>query len=358
MESTVKVMIVEDSLLAGKMLQDYLSRKGLDVTLITSAQEALAQLLSGADIPHLIISDVMMPGMSGYELCKAVRQNEVLRHIPIIILTARDGLTEKITGFEAGADDYLVKPVQPEELLLRIKALLARAAPKKDGPAAPPKVCRTISVFSLRGGAGVTSLAVNLALALKQLWDEPVPLVDLGLHSGHCALMLNSKPRNTIADLAKRELETLDEVAIRSAFLNHKAGVNLLAAPHSVIETELIDRKLLAHLWPIIAAKAGHLVVDAGRSFNDAALTALDFSDVIILILTPELAGLKAASDALRTFESLDYGAKQIHIVINWVFPRGGLTQRQIETGLRLKVSSVIPHERDLFLRSINTGQP
>lgn len=358
METEIKIMIVEDSLLAGKMLKDYLVGRGLSVSLVTSGQEALSHLLAGADVPNLIISDLMMPGMSGYELCHTIRQNEALKHIPLILLTARDGLKEKIAGFEAGADDYLVKPVEPEELLLRIKALLSRSSRPKPEPASPTPQCHTVSVFSLRGGAGVTSLAVNLALGLHQLWNAPVPLLDLGLKSGHCSLLLNLRPRYTLTDLIKQGEGEVDEMAVQSTFAKHAAGVRLLAAPISAIEAELIDRKLLTALWPSLSANANHMVIDAGSAFTETTLTALDFSDVIVLVTPPELAGLKAATDALQTFEALEYESKQIHLVINWTFPRDGLTQRQIETALRMKATAVIPHERDLFLRSINTGQP
>lgn len=120
MESTTKVIIVEHNGSVGQMLKEYLSGQDLAVQLVTSAEEAVAYLLSNPEVPDLIISEVM----NGSELCRFVRQRDLLKHIPFILLT-QNNLAEKIASFEAGADDYLVKPVQPRELLVRVKVLLS-----------------------------------------------------------------------------------------------------------------------------------------------------------------------------------------------------------------------------------------
>ncbi len=120
MKATIKVMLVEDSFSAGQMLQTYLNRENLEVHVVDSPQEALAHLQSSPDAPDLIMGEVN----TSYELCCFVRQHHRFRHIPIILFTP-DCLSQKLTCFEAGANDYMVQPVQPRELLVRIKVLLA-----------------------------------------------------------------------------------------------------------------------------------------------------------------------------------------------------------------------------------------
>lgn len=123
MEATTKIILVEPNGAAGRVLQTYLNRENLGVYLVNSPQEALAHLLSNTDRPDLIMGEVS----ASYELCRFVRQHETLNHIPIILFTP-DCLQQKLTCFEAGANDYVVQPIQPRELLLRIKVLLAMAS--------------------------------------------------------------------------------------------------------------------------------------------------------------------------------------------------------------------------------------
>ena len=148
---TARILVVDDSKLSARMLQDRLTAAGYQVTAAYSGEEALARLRSVT--PDLILSDVVMPGIGGYELVRRLRQHPATANTPVIMLTSKGGIQEKVIGFEAGADDYLVKPVDPTELELRIRALLARAAAQV-GEKAVREEARVISVFSLKGGWG------------------------------------------------------------------------------------------------------------------------------------------------------------------------------------------------------------
>jgi len=122
--NTARILVVDDSRLAQKMIRDRLESAGYAVVTASSGEEALAWLQR--EVPDLVISDVVMPGIDGYELCRRMRKQPRLANVPVILLTARGGIAEKVAGFEAGADDYLVKPFDPVELELRGKGLLAR----------------------------------------------------------------------------------------------------------------------------------------------------------------------------------------------------------------------------------------
>src|SRR5262249_40250695 len=151
-------------------------------------------------MPDLIILDVMMPHLNGYEVCRQLRRRPTLAQRPIMMLTAQDSLEERINGLEAGADDYMCKPFEAAELQARVKALLRRATPISVEPAALGRQGKVIATFSLRGGIGVSTLAANLAIGLAQLWGQPTALVDLALTAGQSALMLNLALRNSWSD--------------------------------------------------------------------------------------------------------------------------------------------------------------
>lgn len=350
------ILVVDDSQMVTKMMHMLLTRLGYTVTVKNSPVEALKWLRLPGNLPDLLISDVLMPEMNGHEFIKQVRSDPMAAHLPVILLTAQKGMDDKIAGFEAGADDYLVKPVNPTELELRVKALLARA---QAGPAVQHQPeAKVISVFSLRGGAGTTSMAVNLSVALARLWDIQVPLLDLALKNGHCALMLNLKPKYTLAYLAEWEEDVLEAEAIENLLLKHETGVKLLPAPISPIEAETVTPAMLDKVWPYLRASYSYLVVDAGSQLNDPTLTALDRSQAIILMLTPELASLKAAVDALSVFDQLGYEPDRILPVINWTFPQHGLPQKNIATALGRQIAAVIPYDRVAFVQAINSGRP
>jgi two-component system phosphate regulon response regulator OmpR len=120
------ILVVEDDPRLRERLARYLTGEGFRVTAAADAAEARAQLR--AIDPDLMVLDVMMPGESGLDLTQALRL-EKQHDLPILLLTARGAPEDRIAGFEAGADDYLGKPFEPRELVLRIRALLRRAPP-------------------------------------------------------------------------------------------------------------------------------------------------------------------------------------------------------------------------------------
>jgi two-component system phosphate regulon response regulator OmpR len=124
------LLVVDDDTRIRNLLRQFLTENGFRVTVAGTAAEARRKL-AGLDFDHLVL-DVMMPGESGVELTKSLRAE---RDVPILMLTALSETDNRITGLEAGADDYLPKPFDPRELILRVNNILRRG-----GPASPPKV--------------------------------------------------------------------------------------------------------------------------------------------------------------------------------------------------------------------------
>ncbi|HEX9142845.1 MAG TPA: response regulator [Candidatus Binatia bacterium] len=117
-----KILVVDDTPKNVKLLADLLTVKGYRVVTAASGREALARLES--DEPDLVLLDVVMPEMSGYEVCRKIRENPATEMLPVVMVTALDPAEERIKGIEAGADDFLTKPINQAELLARVKSLL------------------------------------------------------------------------------------------------------------------------------------------------------------------------------------------------------------------------------------------
>ena len=128
-----RVLIVEDERDIRDLVVLHLQRDGYEVTSAASGEEALAQVRQSP--PDLVVLDLMLPAMSGLEVCRRLRQEPATATLPILMLTAKADEVDRVVGLELGADDYVVKPFSPKELLARVRAVLRRSRP---APGAAP----------------------------------------------------------------------------------------------------------------------------------------------------------------------------------------------------------------------------
>jgi adenylate cyclase len=122
MSSPAKILVVDDTPNNVKLLADVLTAKGFTVATAASGEEALAKI--AADQPDLVLLDVMMPGLSGYDVCRRIRADAHTALMPVVLVTALDPALERVKGIEAGADDFVSKPINQPELFARVRSLL------------------------------------------------------------------------------------------------------------------------------------------------------------------------------------------------------------------------------------------
>jgi pilus assembly protein CpaE len=348
-----RILVVDDDPIIIQITAKVLSAGGYEVFKATTGPDALRQVDEVK--PELVILDVMMPDMNGYEVCRHLRAKATTARLPIMMLTAQESVEEKVRGFEAGADDYMTKPFQPPELLARVKVLLRRALTTEGS--ATQLAGKVIAAFSLRGGVGVSTLTANLATGLAQMWNCPTVLVDLSLMAGHSALMLNLAQRNTWADLTQIPVDEIDAGLVNDLLLAHGSGAFLLAAPRKPEDSELVTGERVTRVLTLLRERYHYVVLDLPHDFRETTLAGLDVAHEILTVMSPDLASVLSTASALDIFETLHYPRDAVRMVLNQTFERNALGQKVIEDALKRPFSLVIPHA-DEMTQAINAGKP
>jgi pilus assembly protein CpaE len=349
------VLLVDDDELLLKLTASLLTKHGFDVLPVESGKKALDSLKTSQ--PDIILLDVMMPDLDGFSVCRQIRADASIRHIPIIMLTALDSVENKVKGFEAGADDYIAKPCETLELVARINALLRRSETTQQ-LVTSREPAQTIAVYSLRGGSGVSTISANLAAALAQLWGMQVALVDMVAFVGQSALFLNQSLHNTWAELSKMKVDEIDEDVVRNIMLAHKSLVCTLASPPRPEQSELLTTETTIRVLDILRDSFPYMILDMPHDLTERSLVALDRSNIILLVTQPEIASVRAASIALDTFQNLMFTDKKIYVILNWTFPENGLAMKDIESLLKTRIDLILPYAANEFISALNYGKP
>jgi pilus assembly protein CpaE len=346
-----KILIVDDDVNALKLIGYTMHREGYEIIAAQNGQEALTK--AQEEKPQLVILDIMMPGMDGYEVCRRLRAIPQTAQVPVIMVTAKSQVEDKVAGFEAGADDYLTKPVVPSEMVARVKALLLRST-----YAAPAKA-KSIALIGAKGGVGVTTLAVNLAITLAQM-DKSVILLDLQPYSGAVALQLGISPVNTMANLLEKEPTTLSQSVVENFLISHQSGIRILPAAQGpqCVQGEITLPHLEATLSNLETA-AQYLVLDMGSQLGPPTQRVLRKCNQVILVTEPDKIALTLAQRALDSLQALDVKGSRIGIVVvNRTRSASTPARSTIESALGSELLSLFTPAPELFSQAAVEGVP
>lgn len=261
-----KVLIVDDDVDTLRLVGLMLQRQGYQITAATNGEQGLEKAFE--ERPDVILLDVMMPDLDGYEVTRRLRKNPVTATTPILLFTAKTQLDDKVAGFEAGADDYLTKPTHPAELQAHIRALLARVQPKK-----PEEMDtnirlqhgRVIGVLGARGGLGASTLACNLAGALFSRTQADVILAEMTPGQGTLGMDLGVPKPGGLNELLCGKPVELTREKVDSELVSHGSGLRLLLASENPRDVRLINQvENYPVLVTVMASLARFVVLDLG----------------------------------------------------------------------------------------------
>ena len=327
-----KILLIDDDSEFLDMLNLLMRRSGHQTILSADGPDGLAK--AKADPPDLAIVDVMMPDMTGYEVVRQLRAEPSTASLPIIILTARGQPVDRQAALDAGADEYMSKPVTMADLAERVEELLGKPVSARS-----TLLKGAFVMLSLRGGVGCTTLATNLAATLAQAGDKAACLLDLCPSSGHAALQLGLRPEPNWSDL----VGGIDAGAVDAHLLRHGSGLQVLASPVvPVVGQQGVSRPIAQAMLGALRQEFSIVVVDAPSVLDEAAMTAVEMALAVALVVIVESPSIQTA---LGTLRALKRWLPKCYTVINQVSPGAQLPVEAVERTLKRPVIGMIPFD-------------
>jgi pilus assembly protein CpaE len=350
-----KILVVDDDPNVQRLLQYTLKQEGYEVVVAGDGAEGFR--LWGAEQPDLILLDVMLPKLDGYQVATKIRTEEgTAGHVPIIMLTAEREVEQKVRGLRAGADDYLIKPFHPAELMARIKSLLARFAPRDTLVGRPP-LGRVLAMYGAKGGVGTTTIAINAAIALHRELGRKVALVDGNLQFGDHRVFLDlGLDRKSIVDIVTAP--SIDGDLIRQVLVKHDSGVDLLLAPPSPETAELVTPEHLPQIIDQLRGLYDYILIDIDKRLDDVNLGVLEVADTMFVVMTADLSCLKNVRLVLETIGHLGYEAGKVQLVLNRSNAFTGINVKNAEGALKRRIDHQIVNEYRGAISALNSGAP
>ena len=350
-----KILVVDDDPNVQRLLSYTLKQEGYEVVVAADGAEGFK--LWGQEDPALILLDVMLPKLDGYQVAGKIRAEEGAgSHVPIIMLTAEAEVEQKIRGLRAGADDYLVKPFHPAELLARIKSLLARFAPR-DMLVGRPPLGRVIAFYGAKGGVGTTTIAINVAIALQRELGRRVCLVDANLQFGdHRVFMDLGLDRKSIVDAVSAP--SIDADLLRGVLVEHDSKIDLLLAPPSPETAELVTKEHVATIIDVLRGMYDYVVVDVDKRLDDLNLGVFDAAEHLYVVLTADLSCLKNVRLVLETLGHIGYEGDRIKLVLNRANAFTGINAKTAEGALKRPIDLQVLNEYRGAISALNSGAP
>jgi len=259
-----------------------------------------------------------------------------------------------LRALRAGAQEVLRRPLDRGALREAVERV-SRQRAKKSGSGASRGV---ITVFSNKGGAGVSTIATNLAISLKRLTGREVALADLDVHSGDAAFMLGLSPTRSLGDVLRAQ--KIDSASVHDALMKHESGLFVLSQPEQLDEVDGVNGSQIGSVLEIMSSTFDLVVVDAPHVFNDLTLELFDRTSTILLVCEPSIPSVRAARRSLEIFHKLNFmvAPDRVRLVVNRRSDQSAIALPQLEETLGLPVFGSVTNDWAAVSMAINVGKP
>jgi CheY-like chemotaxis protein/MinD-like ATPase involved in chromosome partitioning or flagellar assembly len=344
-----KILIVDDDLETLRLMGMMLQRQGYLIIAANNGRQAITSVHT--EHPDLIVLDVMMPDMDGYQVAREVRGDPETQNIPILMFTAKSQVDDKVAGYESGADDYLTKPVHPAELAARVKVLLSRVKLRGVTPSVPQSSSvksrgHMIAVIAPKGGLGVSTLVLNLGISIYTKTREEVIAAELRPGHGTWGLDLGFNDFEGLNRLLRRHSTEINPSLVEKELIRTTYGARLLMTTSRLKDVELItasDQMLaVVKALPLLA---NVILLDIGAAITPGISNVLSACQEAILVTEPFPGTINQARILVDELNALEFGRSKLMslVVFNRVRADIQVPMAQIQEKLGLTAAQVIP---------------
>lgn len=301
--------------------------------------------------PSIVIIDISKKSELALDIINKISINH--KTCKIIVTSSNYSTDAIIKAMRVGAREFLPKPLIKEDLIISLAKLKEQVGGNSD-----EKKCRVITTFSNKGGIGKTAIATNLALELAQMTKEKVALIDLNLQLGDITTFLDINPSFDISYVVQN-LSRIDETFLLSTLEKYKdTSLYILADPPYLEQAEDITAEQIGTLFEVLKKAFSYIIVDTSANFDGKTITALDQSDLILLITIVNLPAVRNCQRCLDLFERLGYENEKTKIVLNRYMENDEIKVEDVEDVLGKKIYWKIPNNYFTIMSAINKGIP
>lgn len=302
--------------------------------------------------PSIVIIDISHKAELALDIINKISVNH--KTCRIIVTSSNYSTDTIIKAMRAGAREFLPKPIIKDDLAFALNKLKEQVF----GSGTENKKCKIITTFSNKGGIGKTAIATNLALELANITKEKVALIDLNLQLGDITTFLDINPSFDISYVVQN-LSRIDETFLLSTLEKYKdTSLFILADPPYLEQAEEITAEQISTLLGVLKQAFSYIVVDTSANFDGKTITALDNSDLILLITIVNLPAIRNCQRCLDLFERLGYEREKTKIIINRYMENDEIKVEDVEDVLGRKIYWKIPNNYFTIMSAINKGIP
>ena len=337
-----KILVVDDDVETLRLVGMMLQRQGYQIIAANNGTQALSS--AKLEQPDIILLDVMMPDMDGYEVTRQLRADPITANTPILMFSAKGQVDDKVTGYEAGIDDYLTKPTHPAELIAHVKSQLIRGS-KARASSQLLERGQVVAVMSAKGGTGASSLTINVGISLVKKTKTNIIAVELHPGQGNWGLELGFNKPEGLNRLLEMKTNEITAEKVKLELVAHNSGLLLLLSSYRLKDVGQIQA--IPQMEVIINQLSGMgqmILLDIGSYFFPGIDRILALCNEVLLVVEPHPTTVSRTKTLIEELYEKGFGKSRLitTVLINRIRSDIQFSWTQVQEALEQPVSQVI----------------